>query len=95
MNTPYRLLCMAVAGTGLALAAHSGRAASRDAPASGAKASVPVAAAVAGHGGDEAVNPVFSPPPESAIPDDAFGAMVREGERIFMHTRQYAGQYVG
>ncbi len=95
MNTPYRLLCMAVAGTGLALAAHSGRAAARDAPASGAKASVPVAAAVAGHGGDEAVKPVFSPPPESAIPDDAFGAMVREGERIFTHTRQYAGHYVG
>ncbi|MDE2084800.1 MAG: c-type cytochrome [Xanthomonadaceae bacterium] len=86
---------MAIAGTGLVLAAHSGRAASRDAPASGAKASVPVAAAAAGHGRGNAVKPVFSPPPESAIPDDAFGTMVREGERIFTHTRQYAGQYVG
>ena len=95
MSAPYRLLRVAIAGTGLALATHCVRAASADVPASGAKASVPVAAAVSAHGDDKAVKPVFAPPPESAIPDGAFGAMVREGERIFTHTRQYAGQYVG
>lgn len=77
-------------------AAQADRAASADAPASGARASVPAAVtAAAGRDGDKAGKPIFAPPPESAMPSDAFGAMVRNGERIFMHTRQYAGQYVG
>ena len=37
----------------------------------------------------------FAPPPESDIPDDAFGAMIRKGRDIFMDTRQHAGAYVG
>lgn len=38
---------------------------------------------------------LFEPPPRSAIPDTPFGAMVRQGERIFEHTGKYAGKYVG
>jgi thiosulfate dehydrogenase len=37
----------------------------------------------------------FTPPPESAIPDNEFGAVVRQGREIFLHTRQNAGAYVG
>jgi thiosulfate dehydrogenase len=37
----------------------------------------------------------FTPPPMSSIPDNQFGAMVRKGEQIFVHTQRYAGQYVG
>lgn len=39
--------------------------------------------------------PGFTPPPDSAIPNDPFGALVREGRDIFTNTPQYAGQYVG
>ena len=39
--------------------------------------------------------PPFAPPPDSAIPDDPFGAMVRRGRDIFTNTRKYAKQYVG
>lgn len=37
----------------------------------------------------------FVPPPESAIPDDGFGEMVKLGKNIFVDTRQYAKDYVG
>lgn len=37
----------------------------------------------------------FTPPPESAIPDNEFGQMVRQGKDIFVHTQQYARAYVG
>jgi thiosulfate dehydrogenase len=37
----------------------------------------------------------FTPPPESAIPADEFGAMVRLGENIFRGTQRYAASYVG
>lgn len=36
----------------------------------------------------------FAPPPDSAIPDNAFGKMVRLGENIFRDTQRYAAQYV-
>ncbi len=39
--------------------------------------------------------PPFTPPPDSAIPDDQFGAMVRRGRDIFTNTQKYAKQYVG
>ena len=35
------------------------------------------------------------PPPESAIPDDDFGKVVREGEAIFDDPKTHAGTYVG
>lgn len=38
---------------------------------------------------------IFKPPPQSAIPNNKFGAVVREGERIFRHPDIYAKQYVG
>lgn len=37
----------------------------------------------------------FMPPPDSAIPHDKFGAMVKEGERIFRYPDVYAKAYVG
>lgn len=37
----------------------------------------------------------FVPPPESAIPDDGFGAMVRRGRAIFLDTPTHAAAYVG
>ena len=37
----------------------------------------------------------FVPPPESAIPDDGFGAMVRRGRAIFVDTPTHAAAYVG
>ena len=37
----------------------------------------------------------FSPPPADSIPANDFGKTVKLGEQIFLHTRQYAGQYVG
>lgn len=37
----------------------------------------------------------FTPPPESAIPDNEFGAMVRLGRDLFVNTQQLKGKYVG
>ena len=37
----------------------------------------------------------FVPPPESAIPDNAFGKMIRRGEAIFRSPSTQATQYVG
>ncbi|MDR9436836.1 MAG: c-type cytochrome, partial [Thiohalophilus sp.] len=39
--------------------------------------------------------PKFTPPPESAIPDDQFGDMVRRGRDLFINTQQLRGKYVG
>jgi len=39
--------------------------------------------------------PVFTPPPESEIPDDQFGEMVRYGRDLFVNTQQLRGKYVG
>lgn len=37
----------------------------------------------------------FAPPPERAMPEGEFGRIVKRGEQIFLHTRQYAPAYVG
>ena len=37
----------------------------------------------------------FTPLPDSAIPDDEFGEVVRLGRDIFRDTQHYAGRYVG
>ncbi|MHB8551361.1 MAG: c-type cytochrome, partial [Acidiferrobacterales bacterium] len=37
----------------------------------------------------------FSPPPPSAMPGGQYGALVREGYRIFEQTPRYAGEYTG
>jgi thiosulfate dehydrogenase len=37
----------------------------------------------------------FVPPPDSAIPDNEFGRMVRLGENVFRDTQHYAAEYVG
>jgi len=58
----------------------------------GAAASAPAAAAAAPVASGA---PQFTPPPESAIPNNEFGKIVREGESIFMHTPEKAGKFVG
>ncbi|MGD8547139.1 MAG: c-type cytochrome [Thiohalophilus sp.] len=42
---------------------------------------------------DEA--PKFTPPPESAIPDNELGKMIRRGKDLFINTQQLRGKYVG
>jgi thiosulfate dehydrogenase len=37
----------------------------------------------------------FTPPPDSAIPNDDFGKMVKLGQNIFNDTQHYAAHYVG
>ncbi len=37
----------------------------------------------------------FSPPAETAIPDNEFGKVVKSGEQIFNETQKYAKPYVG
>ena len=37
----------------------------------------------------------FVSPAENAMPDGEFGKMVKQGEQIFLHTRQNAGAWVG
>lgn len=37
----------------------------------------------------------FSPPPDSAIPNNQFGEMVHLGEHIFHNTQHYAAAFVG
>jgi thiosulfate dehydrogenase len=39
--------------------------------------------------------PAFTPPPESAIPDDALGQLIRQGEAIFRDTGRHAARFVG
>ena len=53
------------------------------------------AATPAGSTPAHAALPTFTPPPESAIPDNPFGALVRKGRDIFVHTQVYAKEYVG
>ncbi|MCA6216247.1 c-type cytochrome [Ideonella sp. B7] len=42
-----------------------------------------------------ASSPWFQPPAESELPNNAFGALVRQGQAIFMNTKALAPQYVG
>lgn len=79
---------------------HSGK---PDAEKSGAGNAAPAGGAANGAGGGDGsgggapkAEPVaYTPPPRSAIPNDEFGQSVRLGENVFVHTQQYAKQYVG
>ena len=42
-----------------------------------------------------ASSPWFQPPAESSLPNNAFGALVRQGQAIFLNTKALAPQYVG
>ncbi|MCB8839766.1 c-type cytochrome [Aurantimonas sp. VKM B-3413] len=53
------------------------------------------AASAAKPSGAKAEAASFTPPPESAIPNDDFGKMVRLGEAIFHDTQKNAGQFLG
>ncbi len=99
MNMPRNALYLAVAVAGLMLGGCSGSSPGQG-PAEPASSHVAVpssaaAGAAAPASAAHAQAAVFTPPPATSIPDDAFGAMVRKGERIFTHTREYAGKYVG
>lgn len=75
----------------------SAPAASQSAAASGAStpASAPASApARVAAGGDHSPR-TFTPPAESAIPDDEYGKMIRLGEKVFTETGRYAARYVG
>lgn len=56
---------------------------------------VAVAPGAAGTPSASAAAPAFKPPPESAIPDNEFGRLVKLGQRIFNNTAQEAPQFVG
>lgn len=38
---------------------------------------------------------IFTPPPESAMPEGEYGKIIRLGEQVFNNTGQYAAKYVG
>ncbi|MDA3913059.1 c-type cytochrome [Oleiagrimonas sp.] len=79
-----------------ALAACSGSGAPSSASASAATTPKAVTAAAMPPAAASANKPSpFRPPPDSAIPDNAFGAMVRKGEAIFNDTQHHAAAYVG
>lgn len=63
--------------------------------ASPAKSEPPAPVAATPATGKPASTPRFSPPPESEIPDNAFGEMVRLGKDIFVDTQRFAKPYVG
>ncbi|WP_406868294.1 c-type cytochrome [Paraburkholderia fungorum] len=68
--------------------------------ASGVVAGLLISQAIAAEpGANKEVTPdaskVFSPPSESSMPTDDFGKAIRMGEQIFIHTKEYAGKYVG
>lgn len=90
--------CLAIAMLGVLLAACSGRPSPQQSHASStntkiASTTTHIASSLGQPAGGR--SGAFTPPPESAIPDDSLGAMVREGEQIFTHTQQYAGTYIG
>lgn len=103
MKLPHGALQCVVVGSVLALAACSGGSSSNTPPAASTLApSASAAHAASAVGSTSAPAPAaavhaaaFKPPPESAIPDNEFGAMVRKGEAIFVHTQAHAGEYVG
>ncbi|NYT37498.1 c-type cytochrome [Allopusillimonas soli] len=45
--------------------------------------------------GTSASPTAFTPAPADTIPDNEFGEMVKKGQRIFLHTGEYASDYVG
>lgn len=60
-----------------------------------AETGMPANAAAAPARAASAKAPSFQPPPESAIPADAFGDLVKLGEQMFRQTEIYAKPYVG
>ncbi|AKS23814.1 MAG: putative cytochrome C, class I [Leptospirillum sp. Group II 'C75'] len=43
----------------------------------------------------ENTNGIFTPAPEDSIPSGGFGDLIRNGEKIFTRTGEYAGRYTG
>lgn len=101
MNAVRNTLYLALCASGMLLAACSGRSPASPVATSTANPVVPAttigssasATSTSAKGPGQLAS--FTPPPDSAIPDDKFGAMVRQGRDIFMHTQKYAKDYVG
>jgi thiosulfate dehydrogenase len=45
--------------------------------------------------GAKATPATFQPPAEQALPEGEYGKVIRLGEQVFLHTNQFAKQYVG
>ncbi|HEX7369926.1 MAG TPA: c-type cytochrome [Rhodanobacteraceae bacterium] len=94
-------LYVAITASGLMLVACSGHPEASGGNASTAATTaieseaLPTSATSAASGDESGSLPSFTPPPASAIPDDKFGAMVRQGRDIFTDTQHYAKPYVG
>lgn len=66
-----------------------------EAPSPQAKAASNVSKAASAPAALPVAQAAFSPPPESSLPQDDFGKVVKRGEQIFMETGTYARRYVG
>lgn len=86
---------LVVAGLVLGACSHGAPAPAAAPPAGSAPAVAAPAPAITPEHRATSGSVAFTPPPESAIPDNQFGAMVRAGQAIFEHTREHAGRYVG
>lgn len=101
VRLPHVWLCLVLVGASGALAACSKAPSSRGQTLSTSQVGASSAALVPAGAASSAApiksdqNHLFTPPPESAIPNNEFGAMVRKGELIFRHTGRYASAYVG
>ena len=87
-------LLSAVAGGAIALLA-AAVAAAQGAASVPPGGTIPDQPGPAGAGGTKAQPAAFQPPPESAIPDNEFGKLVRLGRAVFTDTRNHAGAFVG
>jgi thiosulfate dehydrogenase len=87
-----QLVCGVVAMTALAACQRQAATPAAPAPAAATPAAAPQPAASAPAHAQPAA---FQPPAADRIPDDDFGKVVKEGERIFVETQRYAPQYVG
>lgn len=92
------VLILGIAGAAVVLASCDGPRngsvqVARATPASGAQSAA--AAVTAIRPASSASAPAFTPPPDSAIPDDEFGKEVRLGQAIFNGTSPDAAAFVG
>ena len=92
------VLILGIAGAAVVLASRDGPRngsvqVAQATPASGAQSAAAAVAAI--RPASSAPAPAFTPPPDSAIPDDEFGKEVRLGQAIFNGTSPDAAAFVG
>ena len=91
------ILILGLAGTAIVLTAHEPQGAIQPSQAAPANTGPPVAAtsALVTQAAAGASAAVFTPPPDSAIPDNEFGKEVKLGQAIFNGTSPLAAPFVG